>query len=88
MCAMAHRFLKWRIEIFAMRHNGAHFFCYGASTKSWCAINFLKTAEITIAEDDLVKIFSFCGAELISANFQLIQVVSRMQNRSVFRNNL
>ena len=26
MCAMAHRFLKWRIEIFAMRHNGAHFF--------------------------------------------------------------
>ena len=26
MCAMAHRFLKWRIEIFAMRHNGAHIF--------------------------------------------------------------
>ena len=25
MCAMAHRFLKWRTEIFAMRHNGAHF---------------------------------------------------------------
>ena len=24
-CAMAHRFLKWRIEVFAMRHNGAHF---------------------------------------------------------------
>ena len=26
MCAMAHRFLKWRIEIFTMRHNGAYFF--------------------------------------------------------------
>ena len=25
-CAMAQRFLKWRIEIFAMRHNGPHFF--------------------------------------------------------------
>ena len=26
MCAMAHRFLKWRIEIFSMRHNGAQIF--------------------------------------------------------------
>ena len=51
-------------------------------------MNFLKTAEIAIAEDDLVKIFSPYGEKLISANFQLIQVASKMQNRSVFRNNL
>ena len=54
---MAHCFLAWawRIENFAMRHNGAHFSVTAhQQTKSLCAINFPETATTAIAEDNLL----------------------------------
>ena len=52
-------------------------FRYGASTKSWSAINFLKIAERAIVEDHLEKIFSPCGEKLIVDDFQLNEVAPK-----------
>ena len=48
---MAHRFLKLRIEIFAMRHNGAHFFTHPQYTGMGFAIaRILKICFANIRE--------------------------------------